>query len=253
MNNLNLNKYDTLANSISAVIEQNNLSPVNEIKIKEIIRRVFREFSTQEISKDIVKTCHRLDELQFIAGASGNVSYYLGEQRVIITPSGRNKGQIDIDDLVYIDLNGNKLCGDKKASSESKMHLTVYSNRTDIKAVVHAHPPFATGFAAAGIALDMTVLPEAILVLGNIPLIKYATPSTVEVPLCLEPYLQGSDVFLLSNHGALTLGKTLEDALYKMETLELFAKVIVIARMLGGEKLLNNAEIQRLYEAHDKL
>jgi L-fuculose-phosphate aldolase len=126
------------------------------------------------------------------------------------------------------------------------MHLFCYKKRPDIGAIVHGHPPFSTGFAAAGLSLDKTVLPEALLILGKVPLVEYGTPSTKEVPQRLEPYVLSHNVFLLANHGALTLGRNLAEACHRMETLELFAKIITISRMLGGEKTLSKEEEEKL-------
>jgi L-fuculose-phosphate aldolase len=130
-----------------------------------------------------------------------------------------------------------------------KMHLASYLQRPDVGAIIHAHPPFATAFAAAGLALDMPVLPEAILILGSVPLVEYGMPSTDEVPEKLTPYLPDHNVFLLANHGALVFGKNIKEASHRMETLELYAKVILMARILGGEKLLSAENLERLKKA----
>jgi L-fuculose-phosphate aldolase len=116
------------------------------------------------------------------------------------------------------------------------MHLFIYQRRDDVKAIIHAHPPFATAFATAGLSLEGYVLPEVIVNLGKIPLAKYATPSTEEVPLSIEPFVEKHDAFLLQNHGAVTLGSSLKDAYFKMEKLEHYAMIILLARILGGEK-----------------
>jgi L-fuculose-phosphate aldolase len=127
-----------------------------------------------------------------------------------------------------------------------QMHLEVYRQRPDVNAVVHAHPPIATGFAVAGIALDRAVLAEVITTLGSVPIADYATPSTRELPEAVRRYIKAHDGMLLANHGALTVGADLFAAYYKMETIEHFAKISFVARMLGGERLLSRQEVDRL-------
>jgi L-fuculose-phosphate aldolase len=150
------------------------------------------------------------------------------------------------DMMVVTDLDGRKIAGDRDPSSEMQMHLEVYRQRPDAQAVVHAHPPIATGFAVAGIPLDRAVLAEVITTLGSVPLAEYATPSTKELPEAVRKYVKAHDGMLLANHGALTLGSDLFAAYYKMETIEHFAKISLVARMLGGERLLSRQEVDRL-------
>jgi len=200
--------------------------------------------------KEMVRVSRDLHEMGFFAGTSGNISVRLSENMLLITPSGVNKSLLSPDQIVKVDSEGNVLSGRGKASSEMKMHLISYQERGDIGAVVHAHPPFATGFAAAEIPLDRPVLPEAILILGSIPLVEYGTPSTWEVPRALAPHLKGHNAFLLAHHGTLTFGRDLNEAAHRTDTLELFARVILIARMLGGEKLLTAEQLEKLALAH---
>jgi L-fuculose-phosphate aldolase len=126
------------------------------------------------------------------------------------------------------------------------MHLEVYRQRPDARAVVHAHPPMATGFAVAGIPLDRAVLAEVVTTLGSVPIADYATPSTKELPEAVRKYVKAHDGMLLANHGALTLGADLLAAYYKMETIEHFAHISLVARLLGGERLLSRQEVDRL-------
>jgi L-fuculose-phosphate aldolase len=147
---------------------------------------------------------------------------------------------------VITDLDGRKLQGERNPSSEMQMHLEVYRRRPDVQAVVHAHPPIATGFAVAGIPLDRAVLAEVVTTLGSVPIAEYATPSTRELPEAVRQYVQAHDGMLLANHGALTLGKDLFSAYYKMETIEHFAHISLVARLLGGERLLSREEVFRL-------
>jgi L-fuculose-phosphate aldolase len=148
--------------------------------------------------------------------------------------------------MVVTDLDGKKLQGERNPSSEMQMHLEVYRRRPDVQAVVHAHPPIATGFAVAGIPLDRAVLAEVVTTLGSVPIAEYATPSTRELPDAVRQYVQAHDGMLLANHGALTLGKDLFSAYYKMETIEHFAHISLVARLLGGERLLSREEVFRL-------
>jgi L-fuculose-phosphate aldolase len=148
--------------------------------------------------------------------------------------------------MCITDLDGRKLQGDRAPSSEMQMHLEVYRRRPDATAVVHAHPPIATGFAVAGIPLDRAVLAEVVTTLGSVPIAEYATPSTKELPEAVRQYVQAHDGMLLANHGALTLGTDLFSAYYKMETIEHFAKISLVARMLGGERVLSREEVLRL-------
>jgi L-fuculose-phosphate aldolase len=148
--------------------------------------------------------------------------------------------------MCITDLEGKKLAGDRNPSSEIQMHLEVYRQRPEIQAVVHAHPPIATAFAVAGIPLDRAVLAEVVTTLGSVPIAEYATPSTKELPEAVRKYVKAHDGMLLANHGALTLGADLFAAYYKMETIEHFAHISFVARMLGGERLLSREEVVRL-------
>src|SRR5204863_9859238 len=148
------------------------------------------------------------------------------------------------DMMVVTDLDGKKLAGDRDPSSEMQMHLEVYRQRPDAGAVVHAHPPIATGFAVAGIPLDRAVLAEVVTTLGSVPIAEYATPSTSELPEAVRKYIKAHDGMLLANHGALTVGAELFAAYFKMETIEHFAKISLVARLLGRENLIAREELE---------
>jgi L-fuculose-phosphate aldolase len=165
-----------------------------------------------------------------------------------MTPKSVCKGFMTPDMMCITDLEGRKLQGDRDPSSETLMHLEVYRQRPDAHAVVHAHPPTATGFAVAGIPLDRAVLAEVLTTLGSIPIAEYATPSTKELPEAVRKYIKSHDGMLLANHGALTVGADLFAAYYKMETIEHFAKISLVARMLGRENLLSREEVTRLQD-----
>ena len=160
-----------------------------------------------------------------------------------MTPKSVCKGFMTPDMMCITDLEGRKLQGDRDPSSEMLMHLEVYRQRPDVQAVVHAHPPIATGFAVAGIPLDRAVLAEVLTTLGSIPIAEYATPSTSELPQAVRKYIKAHDGMLLANHGALTVGGDLFAAYYKMETIEHFAKISLVARLLGRENLIAREEV----------
>jgi L-fuculose-phosphate aldolase len=194
----------------------------------------------------IVEVGRRLYARGYTASNDGNISVRLDGARLLMTPRSVCKGFMSPDMMVITDLDGQKLAGDRDPSSEMQMHLEVYRQRPDAAAVVHAHPPIATGFAVAGIPLDRAVLAEVITTLGSVPIADYATPSTKELPEAVRRYVKAHDGMLLANHGALTLGSDLFAAYYKMETIEHFAKISLVARLLGGERLLSRQEVERL-------
>ncbi|HXE72725.1 MAG TPA: class II aldolase/adducin family protein [Candidatus Nitrosotenuis sp.] len=199
--------------------------------------------------REVVWACRRMSALDFVSGTSGNFSQRLDSRTLLMTPSGMHKGDVVEDDLVRMTVEGQVL-GSGRPSTEYRMHLAIYQARPDVHAVAHAHPPFATGFAAAGLALDQPLLPETLMVLGpRVPLVPYGTPSTDELPRAMQPYLPDHQAFLLANHGAVTLGSTMAEAVHRMETLEFFARVLLYARLLGGEKLLTDEQLRRLAQA----
>lgn len=198
------------------------------------------------VRADIVEVGRRLWARGFVASNDGNISVRLDDRRLITTPTGVSKGFMTPEMMVVTDLDGRHLSGDRKASSELKMHLEVYRQRPDIRAVVHAHPPTATGFAVAGIPLDRAVLAEVITTLGSIPIAEYATPSTEELPAAVRKYIKAHDGLLLANHGALAVAGDVMAAYYRMETIEHFARISLTARMLGREHLLSREEVGRL-------
>ena len=187
----------------------------------------------------------------YTASNDGNISVRLGADRLLMTPKSVCKGFMSPDMMCITDLAGRKLEGDRDPSSEMLMHLEVYRQRPDVQAVVHAHPPTATGFAVAGIPLDKAVLAEVLTTLGSIPIAEYATPSTAELPEAVGKYIKAHDGMLLANHGALTVGSDLFAAYYKMETIEHFAKISLVARLLGGENLIAREEVSKLQGLRD--
>jgi L-fuculose-phosphate aldolase len=201
-----------------------------------------------QLRHDIVEVGRRLWLRGFVASNDGNISVRIGPDRLLMTPANVSKGFMSPDMMVVTDLQGALVSGapGRKPSSEILMHLVVYRERPDINAVVHAHPPLSTGFAVAGIPLDRAVLAEVVTTLGAIPIAEYGTPSTSELASTVAPYVKAHDGLLLANHGALALGADLFAAYYKMETIEHFARISLVARMLGREHLLSREEVDRL-------
>jgi L-fuculose-phosphate aldolase len=204
--------------------------------------------SVETLRADIVEIGRRMYARGYTASNDGNISVRIGPDRLLMTPKSVCKGFMTPDMMCVTDLTGKKIAGDRDPSSEALMHLEVYRQRPDVNAVVHAHPPTATGFAVAGIPLDRAVLAEVLTTLGSIPLAEYATPSTAELPEAVRKYIKAHDGMLLANHGALTVGADLYSAYYKMETIEHFAHISLVARMLGRENLISREEVMRLLE-----
>ena len=200
----------------------------------------------EQIRADIVEVGRRLYARGFVASNDGNISVRLDETRLMTTPKSVSKGFMTPDMMVVVDYDGTKLAGERDPSSELPMHLEIYRNRPDANAVVHAHPPLATGFAVAGIPLTRAVLAEVVTTLGSIPIAEYGTPSTPELPEAVRKYIKAHDGLLLANHGAVTCCRTVMSAYFKMETIEHFAKISLVARLLGREHLLSREEVQRL-------
>ena len=202
---------------------------------------------TREVMCDI---CHKMWQLGCVAANDGTLSVKLPDGNFLATPTGISKSFITPEKLVIINPEGEVLqaIDGYRPSSEIKMHLRCYKERDDVGAVLHAHPPTATGYAVAHIPLDRYTMIETVAAIGSIPVTPYGTPSTYEVTDAIAPYLQEHDVLLLANHGALTVGADAITAYYRMETLELFAKISLTAHLLGGEKEISRENIDKLIE-----
>ena len=204
-----------------------------------------------EIEK-VVSICHKIYNKGYVSAYDGNVSVITDKSTVLFTRSGICKGEVTKDDILEFDMNGALLKGEGRITTEFKLHLFAYSRRPDVSAVVHCHPVYSTAFSLIGEGLTEHYFPEVILTLGKVPLCKYGTPSTNDLPLSLEPYIEHSWAYLLENHGALTLGKDLDDAYYKMEKLEHTAETIFKARMLGAPNSLPGEDISKLLEISEE-
>jgi L-fuculose-phosphate aldolase len=206
-----------------------------------------------EARRQIVDAGKRLHDRFFIASNDGNISARLSENEILITPTSINKGDVTVDQILLVDMQGKVLSGSLRPSSETKMHLAVYRTRPDVLAIVHAHPPAATGFAACRIRLDQDViLPEVVFGLGKIGFAEYGTPSTEEIPNAVVKEIPECDAVLLSNHGALTVGTDVMQAYYRMEVLEMYARVRLVTRILGEPKPLSTSEVSELYKVRER-
>ncbi|HEY3358387.1 MAG TPA: class II aldolase/adducin family protein [Polyangia bacterium] len=200
----------------------------------------------REARAAVAEISRRMYARGLIAAADGNVSVRLGRDRIAVTPSGLSKGYLTADDIVITDLQGRRLSGKGKPTSEIKMHTFAYAERPDVLAVVHGHPPVTVALALAGVSMAQCVLSESCLVLGAVPTAGYATPSTDEVTASLRPLIAAANAVIMDRHGALTLGRTLEEAYNRMETLEHTAKITHAARVLGPVAPLPEADIEKL-------
>jgi L-fuculose-phosphate aldolase len=228
------------------------------LTVARVSRDTLREgailmYSERELGQQIITLGRRMYETGLVAASDGNISARLGDGSILTTPTMVCKGRMTEDMLVVVDEEGRKLRRDERnPSSELPMHLAIYRLRPDVGGVVHAHPPFGTGFAVAGVPLDKPLLSEVILTLGCIPLTAYGTPSTHEMVDSLSPYIPHHDALLLANHGAVAYGADLEQAYGRMETLEHFAKITLIARLVGHPTELPAAAIEKLLDVRER-
>jgi L-fuculose-phosphate aldolase len=208
--------------------------------------------SERKYRHEIVRLGSLLHGCGFVAGMDGNLSVRLNRNCILVTPTAISKGMMRPSDLVVVDLEGRKLAGRRNVSSEIGMHLLIYRLRPDVSGIVHAHPPTATGFAASGLALDRPLICELVVGLGCVPLAKYGTPGTSELADALEPLVPQYDAILMANHGVVAYGADLQSAYMKMETVEHFAKVALVAHLLGHEQPLQADEVAKLIVARNK-
>jgi L-fuculose-phosphate aldolase len=203
----------------------------------------------REYREDMVRVCRLIYEKGWAAMNDGNVSIRLDEDRILCTPTAVSKGMVTADDLIACDLAGNKIDGQRDRTSEIAMHVTIYSMRPDVRAVVHAHPPVATGFATAGRALDKALLPEVVIQLGAVPLAAYGLPGTSALSEGMVPFIPHYDAVLLQNHGCTSYGRDVWEAFFRMEMVEHFARITFVAEMLGGARPLPREEVEKLFAA----
>jgi len=204
--------------------------------------------SLLQLRDEIVHFGRLLHQTGLVAATDGNLSVRLNDGNFLCTPTLMSKGMMAAGDLVVVDAAGHKIAGERNVSSELAMHLFIYRNRPDVGAVVHAHPPTATGFAAAGMPLDSALCSEIVITLGTVPLANYETPGTPELAEALAPLVGGHDAILMANHGVVTYGEDLLSAYMNMETVEHYAKIALVTHMLGKQKPLSETHLSKLRE-----
>lgn len=206
----------------------------------------------QEARDTMIEVGKRMYHKGFIAANDGNISIKLSNFRILTTPTGVSKGFMTPDMLVLTDLDGQVVGGNRKPSSEIKMHLRIYRENPDLRAVVHAHPPVATTFAAAGIPLDQALIQESVVQLGIVPVASFALPGTLDVADSVAPYCREYNGLLLAHHGAVSWGDSVLQAYYRMESIEHFATIMLYAKILGTENCLSEAQIDALISLRPK-
>src|SRR3954462_6818600 len=211
-------------------------SPVSEWKLKEQMCDIGR----------------RIWIKGFCAGNEGNHSFRMGENRIICTPTGISKGNLKPDDLCVVDIEGKQISGTRKRTSEILLHLAIYKARPDVKAVIHSHPPHATAFAVAGIDLPTCIHPEAEVFLGTVKTAKYVTPGDKRLGESILPYVKDSNTILLGNHGVVCYGPDLEDAYYKLEIVDAYARILLLTKQLGSVRPLDGDEMKELLALKSK-
>jgi L-fuculose-phosphate aldolase len=204
----------------------------------------------QTARREIVRIGQLLYERSYVVSSDGNVSVKLDDGRIVATPTMICKGRMTEESLAVTDAAGKPLT-DRKPSSELAMHLLIYGERADVRAVCHAHPPHGTAFAVAGLPIDQPILSEVILTLGCVPLAAYGTPSTDELTEAMRPLVKHHNALLMANHGAVAYGSDLWQAFDRLETLEHTARIAILARMLGGSKNLPADAIEKLINVRE--
>src|SRR5512142_2558467 len=193
--------------------------------------------SERQHRDDVLRFGRLLHQRGYVAATDGNLSVRLDSDTVLITPTSMSKGLLEPEDLVLVDMKGRKIQGRRDVSSEIAMHLLIYRLRPDAHGIVHAHPPTATGYAAAGLPLNQALISEIVLAPGCLPLARYATPGTTELVEALAPLVPQYDAILMANHGVVTYGEDLTRAYMKMETVEHFAHIALVTHQLGRQQL----------------
>ena len=206
----------------------------------------------RDFRDDIVRIGRLVFDKGWVASNDGNISIRLDEGRILATPTGMCKGMMQADDLIILDRQGNKISGERERTTEINMHLTIYDLRPDIRAVVHAHPPVATGFATAGKPLDLALLPEVIIAFGCVPIAKYGLPGTAELTDPMRPLIPRHNALLMANHGVVCYGDDVFQAYFRMETVEHSARIQFVAEMLGGPNVLPRREVDKLLDSRTR-
>jgi L-fuculose-phosphate aldolase len=208
--------------------------------------------SEQQLREEIICAGRMMYERGWIAANDGNITARLDRDRILATPAGVCKGRMSPEDILVCDNEGNRICGDRPRTTEMAMHVAIYSARPDIQAVVHAHPPTSTGFAVAGRALNLGLMPELIVSMGSVPLADYGLPGTPALVEGMLPYIPKFNAILLANHGAVCYGESVPQAYSRLETLEHLARITLVAELLGGAKVLPRVEVEKLFDARSR-
>jgi L-fuculose-phosphate aldolase len=206
----------------------------------------------REYRDDIIRVGRLLFDKGWVAANDGNISIRLDGERILATPTGMCKGMMEPDDLIVLDRQGRKIAGHRERTTEINMHLTIYDLRPDIRAVVHAHPPVATGFATAGKPLNLALLPEVIIAFGCVPIVAYGLPGTHELTEPMRPLIPKHDALLMANHGAVCYGEDVFQGYFRMETVEHSAKIQLVAELLGGPNVLPRREVEKLLDSRTR-
>jgi L-fuculose-phosphate aldolase len=206
----------------------------------------------REYRDDIVRIGRLVFDKGWVAANDGNISIRMDDERILATPTGMCKGMMDPDDLIVLDREGRKISGRRERTTEINMHLTIYDLRPDIRAVVHAHPPVATGFATAGRPLNLALLPEVIIAFGCVPIAEYGLPGTHELTEPMRPLIPKHDALLMANHGAVCYGEDVFQAYFRMETVEHSARIQLVSELLGGPNVLPRSEVAKLLDSRTR-
>ncbi len=206
----------------------------------------------REYRQDIVEVGRLVYQKGWVAANDGNITIRLDHERLLATPTGISKGMMHPDDLIILDYEGRKLLGRREGTSEINMHLTIYKMRPDVRAVLHAHPPVATGFASSGRSLNAALLPEVIILLGCVPLASYGLPGTPALTEPMLPLIPKYDALLMANHGAVCYGEDVWKAFFRMETVEHFARINLVTELLGGPTVLPREEVNKLFDSRTR-
>jgi len=234
---------------IRKILEAGTMLPF----VSTVLPFVKRSLSLEhQLRLDLVRYGRMLHAQGFVAATDGNLSIRMDPDRVLVTPTACSKGMMETEDMVVVNLDGEKISGACNPSSEIAMHLTIYKMRPDVGAVVHAHPCTATAFASAGIALDEPLCSEIVITLGAVPLAPYATTGTKELSESLKPFIPRHDAILMANHGVVTYGGDLRQAYLRMESVEHYAKIVLAARQLGCAQTLPSRELEKLNEVRSR-
>ncbi|MCF7810999.1 class II aldolase/adducin family protein [bacterium] len=206
---------------------------------------------TEIARREIIEIAQRMYRNGFVTGTSGNISVKINNEEILITTRGSNLAELQYDDLLICDKYG-KLRTNRSITSEAPMHIEVYKQRSDVSAVIHAHPPYVIALGLAGLIIEDDLLPEVIMVLGSVPTAQFAVPSTDESAEVIRPLIKDHNGIILDRHGSLTVGNSLKQAWQRLELLETAAKIIYRAKTLGDLKHLTSDEMKRIKESAER-